>query len=592
MRKFIAVGFLFYIWAYLISINAQIASFPSSGGSVSQAYSTIQDEGSSLTQRNTVNFSGPAVSCVDNSGSARTDCTIAEGTTASQNITDVLPTKTSGTVLTIASGRWGHGTTSPAPHPGTTFTIGSLSISGCTNASPIVCTVSSVTGTSLRNGDTIIVSGVLGNTAANGTWIADVQTSTTIALTGSTGNGAYSGGGTISGTGDGTAVIYGTPQGYIVIDSPASAALILTCSSTCIMNQSTTPTVPSDGLPIASVTITTGAWNTLTDTRRFLNAGQDAQGGDGTNVTCSAGTCTVSVDSTVARTTGTNSFTGSNDFTLATRTAPFRTGSGAPSASCTLGDVYFRTSGVTAGQNVYLCTATNTWTQVTAGTNTPNFTSTTYLTDEFIQGGSSTLWGQLGWRGAPTAGSGTTVPTTGVSNHPGIIRLTTSAGNGDGVTIDLRGSGGTINSTSAMNGSAGVGYAFNIVFKTSASGAANERIEFGWADAQFDSANNSIGINFIPSIPQTKFQCTLMSGGVRNHVDTGVTVSNDTWYNATVAINSAGVLTCTVNNTTVTNSSSFPTAALGPGVWLQNMTAAAQTLDIDWINLAIPNTGR
>lgn len=41
-------------------------------------------------------------------------------------------------------------------------------------------------------------------------------------------------------------------------------------------------------------------------------------------------------------------------------------GSGAPSANCTVGERYFRTDS-TAGQNLYLCTATNTWTQASGG---------------------------------------------------------------------------------------------------------------------------------------------------------------------------------------------------------------------------------
>ena len=39
-------------------------------------YGTIKDEGSSLTQRATLNFTGPGVSCADNSGATRTDCTV------------------------------------------------------------------------------------------------------------------------------------------------------------------------------------------------------------------------------------------------------------------------------------------------------------------------------------------------------------------------------------------------------------------------------------------------------------------------------------------------------------------------------------
>ena len=46
----------------------------SSGG-----YATVQDEGSNLTQRGTVNFIGSGVTCADNSGSNRTDCTITSG---------------------------------------------------------------------------------------------------------------------------------------------------------------------------------------------------------------------------------------------------------------------------------------------------------------------------------------------------------------------------------------------------------------------------------------------------------------------------------------------------------------------------------
>ena len=42
-------------------------------------YQTIQDEGTALTARTTLNFIGAGVSCADNAGSSRTDCTIAGG---------------------------------------------------------------------------------------------------------------------------------------------------------------------------------------------------------------------------------------------------------------------------------------------------------------------------------------------------------------------------------------------------------------------------------------------------------------------------------------------------------------------------------
>lgn len=47
--------------------------------SATSAYATVQDEGVALTQRPTVNFIGSAITCVDNSGATRTDCTVTGG---------------------------------------------------------------------------------------------------------------------------------------------------------------------------------------------------------------------------------------------------------------------------------------------------------------------------------------------------------------------------------------------------------------------------------------------------------------------------------------------------------------------------------
>lgn len=71
-----------------------------------------------------------------------------------------------------------------------------LIVSNATNVSPIVLT----TGThGLITGDYVSVEGVLGNTAANGTWNATVLSSTTFSLDGSAGNAAYTSGGVVQG---------------------------------------------------------------------------------------------------------------------------------------------------------------------------------------------------------------------------------------------------------------------------------------------------------------------------------------------------------------------------------------------------------
>lgn len=54
-------------------INGGIAT----GGTCGTSYGTVQDEGSALTLRQTVNFAGGGIACADNAGSSRTDCSVA-----------------------------------------------------------------------------------------------------------------------------------------------------------------------------------------------------------------------------------------------------------------------------------------------------------------------------------------------------------------------------------------------------------------------------------------------------------------------------------------------------------------------------------
>jgi hypothetical protein len=71
----------------------------------------------------------------------------------------------------------------------------SKAVSGATNATPIVVTTSN--DHAAVTGDTVIISGVVGNTAANGTWTIIRLSGTTMSLTGSVGNGAYVSGGVL-----------------------------------------------------------------------------------------------------------------------------------------------------------------------------------------------------------------------------------------------------------------------------------------------------------------------------------------------------------------------------------------------------------
>lgn len=67
-------------------------------------YATILDEGSTLTQQTSVNFIGAGISCVDNGGASRTDCTISSGgSTGNWTFTGDAADDSGAAVLTIGA---------------------------------------------------------------------------------------------------------------------------------------------------------------------------------------------------------------------------------------------------------------------------------------------------------------------------------------------------------------------------------------------------------------------------------------------------------------------------------------------------------
>jgi hypothetical protein len=69
--------------------------------------------------------------------------------------------------------------------------VAGILISGATNATPIVITLAA--GHGQKNGDRLAISGITGNTGANGEWTLGSVTATTATLLGSVGNGTYGG---------------------------------------------------------------------------------------------------------------------------------------------------------------------------------------------------------------------------------------------------------------------------------------------------------------------------------------------------------------------------------------------------------------
>jgi hypothetical protein len=73
------------------SVDGGVAYITSTGGAGS-GYATIQDEATPLTARTVVNFTGAGVTCVDNAGATRTDCTIPSGGGAPATATYITQT--------------------------------------------------------------------------------------------------------------------------------------------------------------------------------------------------------------------------------------------------------------------------------------------------------------------------------------------------------------------------------------------------------------------------------------------------------------------------------------------------------------------
>lgn len=115
-------------------------------------------------------------------------------------------------------------TTAVANANGVVPGVSNLPITGATNATPIAITTASAHG--LSTGNYVTNSGVLGNTNANGTFVITVTGSTTFTLNGSSGSGAYTGGGVVEGgdLGEVDAIIQANAVGNNVTALTASAA--------------------------------------------------------------------------------------------------------------------------------------------------------------------------------------------------------------------------------------------------------------------------------------------------------------------------------------------------------------------------------
>lgn len=159
-----------------------------------------------------------------------------------------------------------------------------------------------------------------------------------------------------AGSGSGTAKVFVTSAGAVVIEHPTGAGITVSCS-VCTQSQVTTPTVPATAIPLADVTISSGAWGTVTDSRA-LNSTKPLVAGTGVSISDTLGEATVAIDTAVVvRTSSTNTLTGTYDIGGGVLEVPNST---SLPGTCTVGQIFMDTD-ATSGQRIYACESANTW---------------------------------------------------------------------------------------------------------------------------------------------------------------------------------------------------------------------------------------
>lgn len=159
-----------------------------------------------------------------------------------------------------------------------------------------------------------------------------------------------------AGSGSGTAKVFITSAGAVVIEHPTGAGVTVSCS-VCTQSQVTTPTVPTTAIPLADVTISSGAWGTVTDLRT-ISSTKPLVAGTGIIISDTLGEATVSIDTAdVVRTSSTNTLTGTYDIGGGVLEVPNST---TLPGTCTVGQIYMDTD-ATSGQRIYACESANTW---------------------------------------------------------------------------------------------------------------------------------------------------------------------------------------------------------------------------------------
>ncbi len=158
------------------------------------------------------------------------------------------------------------------------------------------------------------------------------------------------------------------------------------------------------------------------------------------------------------------------------------------------------------------------------------------------------------------------------ANHPGIIRLSTGVG------------GNSFNVCTTAAKFFLPADTFTLTFVVRPNSHANADYQVGARGAIAWPTNEAIFVEALTT--DTNWFLVTRTGGTSTRVDTGIAISNATWYKITLYRKDASTIGATVNaGAEVTSTTNIPTAALDPFAQLI-VASGTQTYDIDYWSFA------
>lgn len=203
-----------------------------------------------------------------------------------------------------------------------------------------------------------------------------------------------------------------------------------------------------------------------------------------------------------------------------------------------------------------------------------------FLRDEFMGGGTGTgpyVGSELQWR-TYASGTGSYGNLIGEANHPGIMRVTTSATDDNYQVFALTGIGSNaaaIDPTDAVNGAQDHLFVVRPMDATA-------RYAIGLLKGEFDT-EEGIFLERDPDIDTNWMFVTSPGGATRTRTDSGVPFVATNWVKVRVFSDTVGGVKIRVNSTTSANiTATLPDSKITPGIYIQTRSAATKSLDIDF----------